>query len=486
MASLKKALLLTVASNGTAMVLQLVVVMVLSRLLTPAEVGVYSVAAVLSGLAGMVRDFGVGEYLIQEKDLDDAKIRAAITANLMTSWSVCAILFLASGPVAAFYGEPGVGQVLSVLALSFVVIPFGAVAMAFHRREMRFQPMYWATLASGVGSGLVSIVLALSGFGAMSLAWGSVAGSLLIVLVSIALRPRGFPFLPGLKGLGTVVRFGTHLTGTYVFAHVARGVPDLVIGRLMDMASVGLFSRAGGAIELIHRFVLRGIRPAMLPYYSAQRREGVELRTGFLKSVTMLTGVTWPAIALLGLMAWPAIRLMYGGQWLAAVPVMQVLCAAFAVEVVFLTVSEVVIAAGAVAPGARLQAAILAVRVGAVVAGAFFGLLGVGCGLLGAAVVAAVLNVGALRRTIGVGWADVAAACRPSLVPALVAALPATGVLLAVRVGEDNYLAAALLAGFGGAAGWLAVMLHGRHPLGTEVRAALGAIAARITRRRRP
>lgn len=469
MASVRKALALTVASNSTGILLQLIVIMVLSRLLTPSEIGVYAVAAVLSGLAGVLRDFGVGEYLIQEKDLTNEKIRAAITANLVVSWTVSAILQLAASPVAVFYGEPGVGNVLSVLALSFLVTPFGAVAMAYLRREMRFHAMYWGTLVSGVGGGGAAIALAYNGFGYMSLAWSSLVSSVLLVVVSLVLRPAHLPFLPGIKGLKEVLHFGTHMTGTYVFAHIGRGAPDLIIGRLLDMASVGLFSRAGGAIELIHRFIVRGIRPVMLPYYSARQREGEDLKHGYLKSVTFVTGVTWPALTILGLMAYPAIRLLYGQQWLASVPLMQVLCAAFAIEVVFLTASEILIAAGAVATSSRLQFITQGIRISAIIAGASFGLMAVSLALLVSAAVNAVVVEHALRRVIGIGWQELLSACLPSIGPTLLAAIPASGLLVLYGVDENNYLFAGVVAASLGIAAWLLGILRQGHPLGNEL-----------------
>lgn len=469
MTSVRKALALTVASNSTGILLQLVVTMVLSRLLTPTEIGVYAVAAVLSGLAGVLRDFGVGEYMIQEKSLTDEKIRAAITANIVVSWTVSAILLLAASPVAAFYGEPGVGNVLNVLALSFLFTPFGAVAMAYLRREMRFHAMYWGTLVSGVGGGGTAIALAYNGFGYMSLAWSSLVSSILLVVVSLVLRPAHLPFLPGLKGLREVVRFGTHMTGTYAFAHLGRGAPDLIIGRLLDMASVGLFSRAGGAIELVHRFIVRGIRPVMLPYYSARLREGEDLKHGYLKSVTFVTGVTWPALAILGFMAYPAIRLLYGEQWVASVPLMQVLCAAFAIEVAFLTASEILIAAGAVAASSRLQFTTQAIRIVAIIAGATFGLLATSLALLVSAAVNAVVVENILRRVIRIGWQELLAACRPSIAPTLLAALPACGLLVTYGVDEKNYLWVAAVAAFIGIPAWLLGLLLQGHPLGSEV-----------------
>lgn len=471
MTSVRKALVLTVASNSTGILLQMIVIMVLSRLLTPAEVGIYGVAAVLSGLAGVLRDFGVGEYLIQEKELTDEKIRAAITANILVSWTVSAILLLAAGPVTVFYGEPGVGAVLRVLALAFLVTPFGAVAMAYLRREMRFHAMYWATLISGIGSGIVAILLACNGFGYMSLAWSSLASSILIVAVSLVLRPKHLPFLPGVKGLGQVMHFGTHMTGTYVFAHIGRGAPDLVIGRMLDMASVGLFSRAGGAVELIHRFVLRGIRPVMLPYFSAQRREGTDLNAGYVKGLSLVTGVTWPVIAILGVMAYPAIRLLYGDQWLASVPLMQVLCAAFAIEVVFLTASEILIAAGQVTQSSRLQFITQALRIAAIILASYFGLLAVSLAIFVSSAIAALLTVSVLKRVIGFRWHDLYCVVRSSAGPTVMAVLPAVVLVFSMDMMEDNYLLALAISGVCGFVTWLAGIRWFAHPLSDEMSA---------------
>lgn len=462
-------MLLTFTSNVTGIALQMVVIIILSRLLTPAEVGVYSVAAVLTGLASMVRDFGLGEYLIQEKDLTDEKIRAAIAANILIAWCISVSLFFAAGPVASFYGVPGVGNVLRVLALGFIFTPFGAVTFAYLRREMKFGANYWANLISGLGGGVVAIVLAYSGFSYMSMAWSSLASTLLLVAVSFVYRPAHLPFWPGLKGLGKVMHFGTHMSTIYIFGYIGRGAPDLIIGRLIDMSSVGLYSRASGAMEMIHRLLLRGIHPVILPYYSAQIREGGGLKEGFLKGVAVLTGVTWPAISILGIMAYSAIRLLYGEQWLASVPLMQVLCAAYAIEIVFITVGETLIAVGAVSMTSRLQFLTQVIRITSIIIGATFGLMGVATAVFVAALINALLFSGAAKRVIGVGWCDVIATCRTSLGPTFMASLPAIGFMVFFGVGEHNYIVAAIFSGAIGVLAWLLGIFWLRHPLRDEV-----------------
>jgi hypothetical protein len=87
----------------------------------------------------MFRDFGVAEYLIQEEQLDNQKIRAALTVNIALSWLVGLLLFCAAPFASNFYGEPGIAAVMRIQAFSFLFIPFGAVTFAFFRREPQLQ-----------------------------------------------------------------------------------------------------------------------------------------------------------------------------------------------------------------------------------------------------------------------------------------------------------------------------------------------------------
>lgn len=105
--SIKKSLLFSFAEKYTVLALGFVSSIVLSRLLTPAEVGVYSIGSVVVAVLQIVRDFGVGQYLVKERELTPVKIRAAYSLTLMIAWLIAAVLVLASGPLADFYREPG-------------------------------------------------------------------------------------------------------------------------------------------------------------------------------------------------------------------------------------------------------------------------------------------------------------------------------------------------------------------------------------------
>ncbi|MBK9674759.1 MAG: oligosaccharide flippase family protein [Betaproteobacteria bacterium] len=142
--TVRRSLVHSSLDSYSGVVMQLIGTMVIARLLTPAELGVFAVAAVFAALASTFRDFGVAEYLIQEQELSQEKIRPAFAANILVSWAMGLVLFLGSGFAAEFYRHQGVADVMRVQAVNFALIPFGAVTMAYFRRQLDFKPIFVA------------------------------------------------------------------------------------------------------------------------------------------------------------------------------------------------------------------------------------------------------------------------------------------------------------------------------------------------------
>lgn len=112
MISIRKAVIISFAENYSTMFIGIIGIMLIARLLTPAEIGIYSVASAVTGIAQMMRDFGVSNYLIQERELTRERIQTALTIAIITSWAAGGILYFSSSWVAVFYDEPGLADLV--------------------------------------------------------------------------------------------------------------------------------------------------------------------------------------------------------------------------------------------------------------------------------------------------------------------------------------------------------------------------------------
>lgn len=468
MSAVRQSLLLSMLDSYLGVVLHIASTVIISRLLTPAEVGVFAIAAVFSALASTFRDFGVAEYLIQERELTHEKIRAAFALNIIVSWSMAVLLFAGSFPAAVFYRQPGVGEVMRILAMSFVLVPFGAVTHAWFRRELNYRPIVICNALSSVAAFAVAIGLALAGFGPLALAWSTFSGIVVVVLATAFFRPADFPRWPSLRGIGHAFHFGKFASLIYIFAQLGKGAPELIIGRARGPADVGLFSRANGLVEVFHRLVIRPVMSVVMPYFARQDREQGTIAPAYAASVSMVTAVGWPFLAVMAVLAFPAIRIIYGDQWLAAVPVAQVLCLACAVELLFLTSREALLACGQARRAGTLQVQIVVPQLLGLCLVFPYGLLGAAWGLVGAAVAGLALSQWQLRAQGVRSW-PLWRACWRSAVLATVCALPLALALGQWPVGEHNYLRWAAA----GAAWSIPVFLLGlwalKHPLWAEV-----------------
>src|SRR3546814_9695372 len=84
----------------------------------------------------------VGNYLSLEPDLDIVKVRSAFGVMLLISWALGLVLFLGRHAIADLYGRPSIAEVMSLLALSFVIAPFGEPASALLTWQMRFRSLH--------------------------------------------------------------------------------------------------------------------------------------------------------------------------------------------------------------------------------------------------------------------------------------------------------------------------------------------------------
>lgn len=465
----RRSFLLSFADSYLAVLLQLASTVIVARLLTPAEVGVFAIAAVFSNLASAFRDFGVAEYLIQEKNLDSQKIRAAFGLNIIVSWLMAASLFLAAPIGASFYRERGVGEVMRVLALSFLILPFGAMVQSWFRRELNYKPIVIANAISGITAFVVVVSLALLGHGYMSMAWSAVAGIVSTVLVSLYFRPKDFPRWPGMKGMRGVFSFGKYAMSMYVLMQLGRGAAELIIGRVRGAADVGIFSRANGMVELFRRLLLKPALQVCLPFFAKTQREQGNVVSSFVSSTGLVTAVGWPFLAFLALTAYSVVRIVYGDQWMNAVPLAQVLCLACAIELMFLLAREALLACGRAQRASVLQLQIVAMQACGLLLVVPFGLPGAVWGLVTAAVAGLFVTQRHLSVAIGLRTSAIVRAVAPSAALTIWTVGPLGICAYFVPVGNGNYVAWALLGSMATVLLWLVGLRFVRHPLWSEV-----------------
>jgi O-antigen/teichoic acid export membrane protein len=330
MTSIHRSIFFSAVERYGALLLFLLSTAVLSRLLTPGEFGIYAVInAVVAVITASFQEFGGANYLIQKKLLSEQNIRTAFTITFCISIVIGLALFMCSDVLVWFFRQDGLKAGIAVSTLNFALTPFSVVISALFRRDMEFGKLAICSLIANVVSIAASIALAVLHYSFMAPIWGAVAGNVVLTILLLAFCKNRQVFRPSLADYPDVMRFGLYSGGISAINVFYNLAPQIFLARILDFASVGLYSRAVGITQVFDRLVGQVLNPVIMPAIFAQTKAGGNLKHIYLDAIALLTAVHWPFLAFLAIMAQPIISIWLGPTWLEIVPLVRMMCIAY-------------------------------------------------------------------------------------------------------------------------------------------------------------
>lgn len=410
--------------------------LVLSRLLSPGEIGLYSMGAVLVGFSHVFRDFGVVAFIKRQKDLRPETLRSAAGLLYTTSWIMAAVLYFSADYWARFLGHPEVRHVVEVQSIGYLLIPLGAVPQALLSRELNVRRIAIINAGSITAYVTASIGFALAGFGYMTMPWAAVVNILVSGILSHAFRPAGVNVFPSLFGWSKVASFGTGALVTNALKSFDSALPDILLGKLGSASLVGLFSRATSTASIITMVVTPTIEFFSLPYLAKKFHEKTDISNEVIYGTSLVTGLVWPALAFMAALAGPVVMLLYGAKWLPSASAIPWLCVMIGTSTLLSLAVPALLGLGRPYLAAWPAACALVMKVALAIAWHDGTLVTFARAIATAELLAAPLQLGIVGRALGVRSLPFAGALLPSLAVA-------TGVG-AMAYGTSHLLAAVL------------------------------------------
>lgn len=419
MSNVRRGFIITLMSSNAMMMINFIASLFLARLLTPEEIGIFSVAYVFAGLLRTIREMGLGSYLVQETDLTPLRIRTAFGISLLISFACAFILLALSAFAGRFYNEPRITDALHVVAAGFFLVPFGATTMSLLRRDMRFSDIARIDLASTVAQNACAVLLAWLGFGFMSLAWSALVGTLASVLGVLFYRPAELPWKPSFKEWRRVLSFTSYVSGSSLINFADYSASDLILGKTLGMDSVAFFNRAYGLSNMIGLVIYRAINAVTLPHFAELNRQKIPIKESWRHSTSLLNTVALPFYAVLALSAPTLIPFLFGDQWHSSIILLQILCLSAAIQSPFGIARQIFLAEGAVKLLFYLDIASLALKLFFIIAASPYGLPFIAAAYVTVSLLISLIKIPFLRKSLGISIAELLFTYKWSLAPLL-------------------------------------------------------------------
>ena len=312
--------------KGAYTVLQLGVLAVMARLITPAQFGVVSAAIVVIGFSAVFSQLGLGPALVQRGELEQRHLDTAFSASVLFGLLLGTIIWFGAPVAAEFLRIPDVRPVLRALACVFVLQGLGVASESLLRRDLRFRWLANLDVVSyALGYGAVGIALALAGWGVWALVAGQISQSVVRNGALLIRRPPRLP--PSLEGRAfrELLYFGGGFTLAKAANYVAVQGDNMVVGRFLGPQALGFYGRAYSLMSAPAYAFGTVLDQVLFPAMAKVQHEPQRLAMAYRRGVSLIALLVLAPSAALILLGPEFIGVVLGHRWALAVPSFQVL-----------------------------------------------------------------------------------------------------------------------------------------------------------------
>lgn len=416
-------------------VLRIAVIVVMARLLTPADFGLVAGALVLIDFIEVFADLGIGLVIVQRPRLEERHIRAGFTISASLGLLLAVIIWMGAPAFSHFFRMPGMTPILRAMALVFPIDSLSLVASALLQRDLQFRTLARISVAAYiVGYGFVGITLAILGFGVWALVCSYLAQTLVVSLTVLITRPHSKRLSFHWQTLKEMTYTGAGFSAAQIFNYVALKGDNAVVGRWLGAGALGIYTRAYGLMSMSVTIFGSAFDRVLFASLAKMQHEKARLALAFKRSVAVITLIVLPTSAVMFILAPELIQVLLGPKWLQVIVPFQILALGMLFRTGYKVSASVARATGAAYHSAWRQGVYAALVLAGALAGRSWGVPGVAVGVLFALFVFFVLMAQLSVQVTSISWRDY-----------LLAHLPATS-LLAI-IGIEVWALAAVMRG---------------------------------------
>ena len=309
------------ASTATA----IVSTAVLARHLDPQAFGLVAMVLPVIALGRAFEEIGLGDATVQRQDITGEQISSLFWLNVAAGVLLTALFAACAHWIALFYEATSVMPIALALAPLFFIAALGAQHRAVLRRNFRFRALAIAQCVSVVMGAMLGITAALLNLGV----WALVIQNLAAALTLCSLNWWNSEFRPSwprrAKGLRPLVRFGVHQTGTQFLTAITRNIDNILIGRFLGSATLGLYDRAFQLMMLPSSQLNYPLTSAVVPALSRLQHDPDAYRRLYRSACEVVAALAF-SLAVFTAAAAPAmVAVLLGPNWDGVAPVLRAL-----------------------------------------------------------------------------------------------------------------------------------------------------------------
>lgn len=302
----------------------LVSLVVLARLLSPTEFGIYGMVLVALALPETIACNSQNESLIQREKLSRQHANAIFYLSLALATVFFIIIQLIAPLAALAFDEPRVTPMFRVMSFALFIGAFTSVPAALLQRQLKFRKIMEVDVIGILVGAVVGITLAILLKSAWALVWMELIRRF-VRMLAFNVQARWWPTRAvQWQALKDLAPYNLKTTAIQLIKSAETMVPRAMVGAWLGPAALGIFNLALRIMEQLSQALVLPLAGISLAVTSRAQKDFPTLHKAIEGGMRLASLFGYPAFIGMAVIAPALIPIVFGDEWQAAVPAAQI------------------------------------------------------------------------------------------------------------------------------------------------------------------
>lgn len=298
---------------------------IIARILSPSQFGVYGIATLLLSLIEILTETGINVFLIQKKEDIDKYINTAWIVSIIRGFLISAVIIASASFVSDFFRNPEVFPLLMLISVVSFIRGFINPSVVKFQKELNFNKEFYYRSSIFLIETIFSILLVLIMKNPIALIYGLLAGAIFEVIISFKFIKPVPTFNYNGKIFKEIISRGKWVTGAGVFGYLFQNGDNMVVGRVLGTGPLGIYDMAYSISTLPLNEISDIVARVTFPVYVRISDDKKRLRRAYIKTILLTALFALPLLLLFLLFPQQLILLFLGPNWIQAADILRVL-----------------------------------------------------------------------------------------------------------------------------------------------------------------
>lgn len=323
-----KGAIFTGLAKYSVMIINIIVTAILARLLPPEDFGTIALTVVVTSFFDILANAGIGPAIIQNKDINETDLPNLFRFSTYLAFVLVLLFGALIYPISIFYGKVELISILFLVTIQLFFNTLNVVPLALLLKEKKFQIIAKNAVCSACICGFFSVLAAFNDWGVYSLLITPIGVSVITFVLTVKYNFQIVcfkTFAVSKKSIKKILNFSIYQFLFNFVNYFSRNMDKILLGRYLGFQSLGYYEKSYRLMTLPISTLTNVFTPSLQPVLSDFQNDTTVIRNVYNRISQYLFFVGTILTPFLCFSAKEIILILFGEQWMAAVPVFQVL-----------------------------------------------------------------------------------------------------------------------------------------------------------------